>query len=216
MPRDDEAAEFWRTQTDIDPAHIHLGNKKDNFWEMGDTGPCGPCTEIHIDRTPDKSRRQARQQGRRAASSRSGTSSSSSSTATTTGKLTPLPAKHVDTGMGFERVTAVLQGKASNYDTDVFTPIMDAIGELTGKKYGGKLDDLDDIGFRVIADHLRMADVRHHRRGAAGQQGPRRGAAQRPAAGGALRLPVLRPARAVRLQAGAGAGGAHGRGVSRS
>ncbi len=71
--------------------------------------------------------------------------------------LTPLPAQHVDTGMGFERVTAVLQGKASNYDTDVFSPIMDALGQLTGKKYGGRLDDMIDTGFRVIADHLRMA-----------------------------------------------------------
>src|SRR5207237_1019595 len=67
-----------------------------------------------------------------------------------------LPAKHVDTGMGFERITAVLQGKESNYDTDVFTPIMEAIGRLVGKRYGGKLDDLDDVAFRVIADHLRM------------------------------------------------------------
>src|SRR5207302_5858279 len=71
--------------------------------------------------------------------------------------LTPLPAKHVDTGMGFERVTAVLQNKASNYDTDVFSPIMDALGQLTGKHYGGRLDDVVDTGFRVIADHLRMA-----------------------------------------------------------
>src|SRR5262249_50443298 len=73
-----------------------------------------------------------------------------------TGKLTLLPAKHVDTGMGFERITAVLQGKESNYDTDVFSPLMDAIGALTGKKYGGRLDDLTEVGFRVIADHLRM------------------------------------------------------------
>src|SRR5262249_9312700 len=70
--------------------------------------------------------------------------------------LALLPAKHVDTGMGFERLTAVLQGKESNYDTDVFAPIMDAIGQLTGKKYGGRLDDLTDVAFRGIADHLRM------------------------------------------------------------
>src|SRR5262249_12621445 len=72
------------------------------------------------------------------------------------GNLTLLPAKHVDTGMGFERISAVLQNKESNYDTDIFTPIMDSIGELTGKRYSGKLDDLTDIAFRVIADHLRM------------------------------------------------------------
>ena len=116
LARDDEAAEFWRTQTDIDPSHIHLGNKKDNFWEMGDTGPCGPCTEIHYDRTPDKSGSNLVNKGspqvieiwnlvfiqfNRGADK----------------KLTPLPAKHVDTGMGFERVTSVLQGKTSNYDT---------------------------------------------------------------------------------------------------
>jgi alanyl-tRNA synthetase len=123
---------------------------------MGETGPCGPCSEIHIDRTPDKSGGRLVNKG----------------TADVIEiwnlvfiqfnrgpdrKLTPLPAKHVDTGMGFERITAVLQNKASNYDTDVFAPIMDAIGKLTGKKYGGRLDDLHDIGFRVIADHLRMA-----------------------------------------------------------
>ncbi|HEY7308146.1 MAG TPA: alanine--tRNA ligase [Gemmataceae bacterium] len=153
---DDEAAALWRSETDIDPSHIHKGNKKDNFWEMGETGPCGPCSEIHIDRTPDKSGGRLVNKG----------------TADVIEiwnlvfiqfnrgpdrKLTPLPAKHVDTGMGFERITAVLQNKASNYDTDVFAPIMDAIGKLTGKKYGGRLDDLHDIGFRVIADHLRMA-----------------------------------------------------------
>src|SRR5579871_1235015 len=155
LARDDEAAEYWRTQTDIDPSHIHWGNKKDNFWEMGETGPCGPCTEIHIDRTPDKSGIRLVNAGvpdvieiwnlvfiqfNRGPD----------------GKLTPLPARHVDTGMGFERVTAVLQGKASNYDTDVFTPIFAAIRKVTGAPpYGGKLDDLGDTAYRVIADHIR-------------------------------------------------------------
>jgi alanyl-tRNA synthetase len=155
VARDDDAAELWRTVTDIDPSHIHWGNKKDNFWEMGETGPCGPCTEIHIDRTPDKSggplvnKCDARvmeiwnlvfiQFNRNADKS-----------------LTPLPAKHVDTGMGFERVTAVIQGKDSNYDTDVFTPLFDAIQKVTGAaKYTGKLDDLKDTAYRVIADHIR-------------------------------------------------------------
>ena len=110
--------------------HIHLGNKKDNFWEMGDTGPCGPCTEIHYRPHPRQERRPSSSTRALPTSSKSGTSSSSSSTATPDKSLTPLPAKHVDTGMGFERVTKVLQGKASNYDTDVFTPIFEAIREV--------------------------------------------------------------------------------------
>jgi alanyl-tRNA synthetase len=152
---DDEAAQLWRTVTDIDPSHIHLGNKKDNFWEMGETGPCGPCTEIHIDRTPGKT----------------GSALVNGGTADVIeiwnlvfiqfnrderGQLTPLPARHVDTGMGFERVTAVLQNKSSNYDTDVFAPIFAAIQKVTGAPpYGGRLDDLPDTAYRVIADHIR-------------------------------------------------------------
>ncbi|MBM4068247.1 MAG: alanine--tRNA ligase [Planctomycetes bacterium] len=155
VPRDDEAAELWRTVTDIDHSHIHWGNKKDNFWEMGETGPCGPCSEIHIDRTPGKTGSALVNKGtpdvieiwnlvfiqfnRNADRS-----------------LTPLPAKHVDTGMGFERVTAVIQDKASNYDTDVFAPIFAAIQRVTGAAaYGGQLADLKDTAYRVIADHIR-------------------------------------------------------------
>ena len=152
---DEEAAAFWRSETDIVLAHIHFGSKKDNFWEMGETGPCGPCSEIHIDRTPDKGGAKLVNKGtpevmeiwnlvfiqfNRGADK----------------KLTPLPAKHVDTGMGFERVTAVLQGKSSNYDTDVFAPIFAAIREVTGAApYTGRLEDLKDTAYRVIADHIR-------------------------------------------------------------
>lgn len=152
---DNEAADYWRQQPGLNPANIHLGKKKDNFWEMGDTGPCGPCTEVHIDRTPDLSGGKLVNAGvpevmeiwnlvfiqfnRRP-----------------DGKLDPLPAKHVDTGMGFERITAVIQGKDSNYDTDVFTPIFDAIRKVTGAKpYGGSLESLVDTAYRVIADHIR-------------------------------------------------------------
>jgi alanyl-tRNA synthetase len=160
---DSEAAELWRTVTDILPENIHPGNKKDNFWEMGDTGPCGPCSEVHIDLTPDKSGHSLVNAGdarvieiwnlvfiqfNRSA-----------------GGLSPLPAKHVDTGMGFERITAVLQGKLSNYDTDVFKPLFDAIRQRTGAPaYTGLLPGAEgvdpvqlmiDICYRVIADHVR-------------------------------------------------------------
>lgn len=155
IERDDEAFELWKNATDIDPTHIHFGNKKDNFWEMGDTGPCGPCTEIHIDRTPDKSGGKLVNAGTPDVMEiwnlvfiqfNRGPD----------GKLTPLPAKHVDTGMGFERVTSVLQNKSSNYDTDVFTPIFDGIQKVTGAaKYTGKLEDHKDTAYRVIADHIR-------------------------------------------------------------
>ncbi len=156
LEADIEAAEIWKTVTDIDPTHIHLGNKKDNFWEMGDTGPCGPCSEIHIDLTPDKS-------GGRLVNAGDARVMEIWNLVfiqfnrNPDRRLTPLPAKHVDTGMGFERICAVLQGKSSNYDTDVFKPLMDAIADLAKVKYTGRLDDPKDIAFRAIADHVRMS-----------------------------------------------------------
>ena len=154
IPRDDEAAGFWRA-VGVPDSQIHLGNKKDNFWEMGETGPCGPCTEVHIDRTPDNSGARLVNKGSADVIeiwnlvfiqfNRNPDKS-----------LTPLPAKNVDTGMGFERICAVIQGKASNYDTDVFGPIFDAIQKVTGAPpYTGKLDDMKDTAYRVIADHIR-------------------------------------------------------------
>ncbi|MSR52051.1 MAG: alanine--tRNA ligase [Gemmataceae bacterium] len=154
IPRDDEAAGFWKA-VGVPEKHIHLGNKKDNFWEMGNTGPCGPCTEVHYDHTPDKSGGKLVNMGTDRVIeiwnlvfiqfNRNEDRS-----------LTPLPAKHVDTGMGFERVVKVIQGKSSNYDTDVFLPIIDAIREVTkASPYTGKLDDRRDTAYRVIADHIR-------------------------------------------------------------
>jgi alanyl-tRNA synthetase len=150
---DREARELWKRFLPED--RIHPGNKKDNFWEMGDTGPCGPCSEIHYDATPDKHGGALVNAGdprvieiwnlvfiqfNRGSD----------------GKLVPLPAKHVDTGMGFERLVRVLQGKDSNYDTDIFAPLFVAIESHTrAHPYRGRLDDPVDIAYRVLADHVR-------------------------------------------------------------
>jgi alanyl-tRNA synthetase len=157
LPADEEARSYWKSETGINPEHILACDKKDNFWEMGDTGPCGPCSEVHIDLRSEEER------------------------TTTPGaelvnkdhpkvmeiwnlvfiqfnrqpdkSLEKLPARHVDTGMGFERMCAVLQGKDSNYDTDLFTPLLEKIGELAGVEY--KADPETDIAMQVIADHIR-------------------------------------------------------------
>ncbi len=155
LSRDDEAASYWEKHLPAD--HIINGNKHDNFWEMGDTGPCGPCSEIHIDLRSDEEKAAIpgrdlvnhdhpqvieiwnlvfMQYNRKA-----------------DGTLEPLPAKVIDTGMGFERLCMALQGKKSNYDTDVFTPLIDKIGQLAGMEYGK--DAKVDIAMRVIADHVR-------------------------------------------------------------
>nr|MBP8023417.1 alanine--tRNA ligase [Paludibacter sp.] len=155
LSRDDEAAEIWAQFLPAD--RIINGNKKDNFWEMGDTGPCGPCSEIHIDLRPDSERalvdgltfvneshpqvieiwNNVFMQFNRKAD----------------GSLEELPAKVIDTGMGFERLCMAMQGKTSNYDTDVFTPILAEIGRVCDATYGK--DEKVDVAMRVIADHIR-------------------------------------------------------------
>ncbi len=155
LERDNEAASYWEKH--LPASHIINGNRHDNFWEMGDTGPCGPCSEIHIDLRSDEERAAVdgatlvnkdnpqvieiwnlvfMQYNRKA-----------------DGSLEPLPAKVIDTGMGFERLCMALQGKKSNYDTDVFTPVISVICDLTDLKYGE--DEKVDIAMRVVADHLR-------------------------------------------------------------
>ncbi|MCF8306414.1 MAG: alanine--tRNA ligase [Ignavibacteriales bacterium] len=148
---DEEAIEIWKNKTDIHPDHILKFDEKDNFWEMGETGPCGPCSEIHINLSDDYDNPKHVNAGTPVCMeiwnlvfiqyNRD-----------ETGKLTELPAKHVDTGMGFERIVAVLQGKSSNYDTDVFMPIIRSIEELSGSSYSG---ENNQIAMRVIADHIR-------------------------------------------------------------
>ncbi len=155
LERDNEAAQYWAQFFPQD--HIINGNKHDNFWEMGDTGPCGPCSEIHIDSRSEEERKLTpgaalvnkdhpevieiwnivfMQYNRKA-----------------DGTLEPLPQKVIDTGMGFERLVRILNGKQSNYDTDIFQPLLKSIGELSGFKYGQS--EKTDIAMRVIADHIR-------------------------------------------------------------
>ncbi len=155
LSRDDEAAGYWEKH--LPKEHIINGSRHDNFWEMGDTGPCGPCSELHIDLRSDEEKAAVpgaslvnkdnpqvieiwnlvfMQYNRKA-----------------DGSLEPLPAKVIDTGMGFERLCMALQGKKSNYDTDVFQPLIKKIGTLAGKEYGKAHDT--DVAMRVVADHVR-------------------------------------------------------------
>ncbi|MDF2933427.1 MAG: alanine--tRNA ligase [Chryseobacterium sp.] len=157
LERDTEAYDLWKQFVSED--RIINGNKKDNFWEMGASGPCGPCSEIHVDlRTPEEKAKISglelvnndhpqvveiwnlvfMQFNRKA-----------------DGSLENLPARHIDTGMGFERLCMALQQKESNYDTDVFTPLIAKVEELSGKKYTGILTDEKDIAIRVVVDHIR-------------------------------------------------------------
>jgi len=157
LPVDQESIDLWQEETSINPDHILKFDKTDNFWEMGSTGPCGPCSEVHVDIRPDEERQQLDgaelvnmddprvmeiwnlvfiQFNRQ-----------------TDGSLEKLPAQHVDTGMGFERICAILQDKKSNYDTDLFAPLLNKIGELADVSYGD--NEEIDIAMRVIADHIR-------------------------------------------------------------
>ena len=156
LPADIEALNFWKKWIAED--RILFGNKKDNFWEMGDTGPCGPCTEIHVDCRTDEER--ALVDGKSLVNNdhpqviEIWNNVFIQFNRLKDGSLEALPAKHVDTGMGFERLVRVLQGKQSNYDTDVFSGTIAATAKLTGKSYDGS-DTKQAIAFRVIADHIR-------------------------------------------------------------
>ena len=155
LDADEEARRFWLEH--IPAERVLPGSKKDNFWEMGETGPCGPCSEIHIDlRNPEEKKKTSGRELVNADHPRvieiwnlvfiefNRLADSS---------LKPLPKKHIDTGMGFERLTMVLQGKQSNYDTDIFMPLIGFLSELSGEKYG--VEEKKDVAMRVIADHLR-------------------------------------------------------------
>ncbi|MBU3857426.1 MAG: alanine--tRNA ligase [Candidatus Phocaeicola excrementipullorum] len=155
LERDNEAASYWAKYLPED--HIINGNKHDNFWEMGETGPCGPCSEIHIDLRPDEEK--AKVPGRELVNKDNPLVIEiwnlvfMQYNRKADGSLEPLPAKVIDTGMGFERLCMALQGKKSNYDTDVFQPIIKAIGDLAGVTYGK--DPKVDVAMRVVADHIR-------------------------------------------------------------
>ena len=160
-PPDTDAKVLWPKVTGIPQARVLLGGKKDNFWEMGETGPCGPCSEIHIDRGPDMCDKKD-VPGHKCAVN-GGCSRFIELwnlvfiqyNRTDDGKLLSLGAKYVDTGAGLERVAAVLQRKSSNYDTDLFMPIIESISQITGHRYASKLGSKTDNAFRVIADHIR-------------------------------------------------------------
>lgn len=156
LEKDQEAYDLWKQHVPED--RILMGNKKDNFWEMGDTGPCGPCSEIHVDCRPDNER--ALVDGKTLVNKDNPqvieiwNNVFMQFNRLKDRSLEPLPAKHVDTGMGFERLVRVMQGKTSNYDTDVFSGTIEHTEKLTNLKYG-RTDSKQDVAFRVIADHIR-------------------------------------------------------------
>jgi alanyl-tRNA synthetase len=175
---DQEAYDHWAhlfREADLDPkVHVLNGGKADNFWMMGDTGPCGPCSEVHVDLTPDGDTRGMLVNKEDPRCIEIWNLVFIQFNANPDGSFTPLPQRHVDTGMGFERVTAIIQdtknltdfsGTISNYETDIFRPIFDELEELSGKRYGSTIpkqksagqneQETIDIAFRVIADHIR-------------------------------------------------------------
>jgi len=155
LEKDQEAYDLWKQY--VDESHILPGNKKDNFWEMGDTGPCGPCSEIHVDCRTDEEK--ALVDGATLVNAdhpqviEIWNNVFMQFNRLKDGSLQSLPAKHVDTGMGFERLVRVLQEQSSNYDTDVFQPMIQFIAEKSGIKYGA--NEKTDIAMRVMADHIR-------------------------------------------------------------
>jgi alanyl-tRNA synthetase len=169
VPRDEEAVAIWKQVAGIPDDRIHFGGK-DNFWEMGDTGPCGPCTEIFIDRTLDKTGGPSVLSGEDPRVMEIWNNVFIQYNRNPDKSLTPLPSQHVDTGMGFERICQVLQGKDDNYAIDLFDPFWEALTNLSARKYTGKYPKSNvadpvaeaadeqlrtDIAFRVIADHIR-------------------------------------------------------------
>ena len=149
---DDESYEIWKQY--LPESRIHRFDEKDNFWEMGETGPCGPSTEIHYDRTPNKTGAELVNADHTDVIE-IWNNVFIEFNRTVDGELEPLASKHVDTGMGLERITAVMQGKASNYDTDIFQPLIAFTEDLCGRNYVTDLDHPDGIAMRVIADHVR-------------------------------------------------------------
>lgn len=159
VPRDEESARIWRESVGVPQEHIHFCGAKDNFWEMGDTGPCGPCTEIHVDRGLAACDKQGvaghicKVNGDCARFIEVWNLVFIQYNRLPDGSLVQLPAKHVDTGMGFERLVALVSGKLSNYDTDLFSPLFTHITKTCGIAYGANAQT--DVAMRVIADHIR-------------------------------------------------------------
>jgi alanyl-tRNA synthetase len=168
LDADDEAARFWESETGIDPEHILYEPSKENFWMMGDTGPCGPCSEVHVDLRPDEARRET--PGRALVNADHPQVMEIWNlvfiqfNAQDDGALEPLPCQHVDTGMGFERMVAVLQDKSSTYDTDLFAPLLEATCDLTPLEHVHDYDKIEAdevereqirVALRVVADHVR-------------------------------------------------------------